>query len=140
MAEEYASYVAFYDDLNSHFLKRKFHDFSLGEFSIINAIESSDTKALHISQICEKTGIARLSVTPILRGLEERSLIRRLPDDEDGRRYLVAMSDKFYEKVADSDNYRENFFKEVYDNLSAEDQANFTNVIGKIRKIIEERI
>jgi len=124
--------------LNNSFRDRDRFELSVGELGVIHVIEASDNKALHISQICDLTGIARPSITPILRDLETRGLIRRITDSEDGRRYLVALTDKFYKRVEADENQRMMLFKEFIESLDKEELRAFTNIIDRIDEIAEK--
>ena len=124
--------------LNNSFRHRDRFELSVGELGVIHVIEASDNKALHISQICDLTGIARPSITPILRDLETRGLIRRITDSEDGRRYLVALTDKFYKSVEADENQRMMLFKEFIESLDKEELRAFTNIIDRIDEIAEK--
>ena len=139
--EQERDFLYFYNilnKLNKSFRNRDRFELSVGELGVIHVIEASETKALHISQICEMTGIARPSVTPILRDLETRGLIRRITDSEDGRRYLVALTDKFYEKVAEDENQRMKLFKEFIESLDKEELRAFSNIIGRIDEMADK--
>ena len=124
--------------LNQSFKGRDRFELSVGELGVIHVIEASEAKALHISQICELTGIARPSITPILRDLENRGLIRRITDSEDGRRYLVALTKKFYDSVEADEKQRMMLFKEFIEMLDKEELRTFSNIISCIDKIAEK--
>ena len=139
--EQDRDFLYFYNilnKLNKSFRNRDRFELSVGELGVIHVIEASESKALHISQICEKTGIARPSVTPILRDLENRGLIRRITDSEDGRRYLVALTDKFYEKVEADENQRMMLFKEFIEDLDKDELKAFSKIISRIDKMADE--
>jgi len=139
--EKEKDYLYFYNilnKLNSSFRNRDRFELSVGELGVIHVIEDSENKALHISQICEKTGIARPSITPILRDLEARGLIRRITDSEDGRRYLVALTDKFYEMVKADEDQRRMLFKEFVEALDKEELRAFSNMLGCMERIADK--
>ncbi len=137
MERDYLYFYNILNKLNKSFRDRDRFELSVGELGVIHVIEASENKALHISQICEKTGIARPSVTPILRGLETRGLIRRITDSEDGRRYLVALTDKFYHTVKEDEEQRMILFKEFIEALDKEELKVFSGIIGCIDKMAE---
>ena len=58
-------------------------------------IDHAGDGGIHPSEVSRRMSIARPSLTPILRELEAKGLIRRLPDPAAGRRCLLAATERF---------------------------------------------
>jgi len=140
MENSYLYLYNIFTKLNNAYKHMENTEFSVGELAVIHTIEDSEDKALHITQICERTDIARPSVTPILRGLEERGFIRRIIDQQDGRRYLVAMTESFYEIMDNDERRRKKLFKEFIESMNQDEIAVFLKLVERMESSVEKYI
>ena len=123
--------------LNRYFTNNEKFDLSAGEIAVLYTIEVSESQALHISQICDRTGIARPSITPILRRLEDRGFICRVSDDSDGRRYLVSMTERFHQIKKNNERRREMVFENLVKKLEPDEFKHFSGLLKKFEGIMD---
>lgn len=113
---------------------------SPGEFAVIWTVDRSEEKALHPSQICKHIGIARPSLTPILRELERKEFIGRRADSEDGRRYLVEVTEKCREIREKEIEEQMLVFDQLIGSLAPGELDTLLNILSKMEKNMEKRL
>jgi len=84
-------------------------------------------------------GMEATSLSRILKSMEEKKLIYREPNPEDGRSVLIKLTDKGKEKREVSKQSVIQFNRVVFDNISQEKINNFIEVTQVITKLINER-
>ena len=94
-----------------------------------------DTSGLTCSEITDRTLITKGTLTGVIDRLEQKGLVQRWGDDNDGRRIIVTLT-KAGERV-----YRREFPRYVeamnqrFDQLSRRDKANLTSLLGKVTEL-----
>ncbi|MCO5725331.1 MarR family winged helix-turn-helix transcriptional regulator [Robiginitalea marina] len=86
-----------------------------------------------------KMGMEATSLSRILKAMEEKGLIRRRPNPEDGRGVLIHLTDFGLEKRMDSKDVVLRFNEAVRQETTEEELEGFFAVIGKINQLISEK-
>jgi len=86
-----------------------------------------------------KMGMEATSLSRILKSMEEKGLIKRKPNPNDGRGVLIHLTDFGLEKRADSKNVVMRFNDVAEEHISKEKLKSFFEVIDTINKLITER-
>jgi DNA-binding MarR family transcriptional regulator len=111
-----------------------------GSMSIGFALLSIDKEhGTPSSQISNRMGMEATSFTRTLKTLEEKGLIVRKKNPEDGRGVLIYLTDLGKEKRALSKDTVLKFNEVVKQNISEEKLENFMEVAEKIAELINEK-
>jgi DNA-binding MarR family transcriptional regulator len=86
-----------------------------------------------------KMGMEATSLSRILKSMEERGLIERKPNPEDGRGVLIHLTDFGLEKRKDSKDVVLRFNEVVKEQLSKEQLKCFYQVMDTINQVISEK-
>ncbi len=86
-----------------------------------------------------KMGMEATSLSRILKSMEEKGLIERKPNPEDGRGVLIHLTDFGLEKRKDSKDVVLRFNEVVKDQLSKEQLKCFYEVMDTINQVISEK-
>lgn len=86
-----------------------------------------------------KMGMEATSLSRILKSLEEKGLINRKPNPNDGRGVLIHLTDFGLEKRELSKNAVLSFNNEVRDSISEDKMSAFFEVAETINKLISEK-
>ena len=86
-----------------------------------------------------KMGMEATSLSRILKSMEEKGLIERKPNPEDGRSVLIHLTDFGLEKRNDSKDVVLRFNEIVRSNVTKEDLRGFFAVAETINKLISEK-
>ena len=140
--EDYSAYIYHAFLRISRYLARTRHNSGLrpGEFGVLWLIEQSEEKALHPSTISRRMGIARPSLTPMLRELESRGLVRCRTDGSDGRKYLVEMTENCQEFRFGQRNRHMQLFDKLICNLDLKELDSLTQILHKIEESLQTEL
>lgn len=108
-----------------------------GEFGVIWTISQSEGKALYPSNISKRMGIARPSLTPLLRDLESKGFIQRRIDEHDGRKYLVELTDKCREHRAKHMERHKLLFNKLIGDLDQQEIDYLLRILQKIEENLQ---
>ena len=86
-----------------------------------------------------KMGMEATSLSRILKNMEEKGLIERRPNPEDGRGVLIHLTDFGLEKRADSKNVVLRFNEAVRAEVTQPQLEGFFAVVRKINQLISEK-
>tara|TARA_R110002012_G_scaffold322108_1_gene555902 strand:+ start:7980 stop:8435 length:456 start_codon:yes stop_codon:yes gene_type:complete len=86
-----------------------------------------------------KMGMEATSLSRILKSMEEKGLIKRKPNPNDGRGVLIHLTDFGLEKRKDSKDVVLRFNEVVKDNLTPEKLNSFFEVIEVINKLVSDK-
>ena len=86
-----------------------------------------------------KMGMEATSLSRILKSMEEKGLIERKPNPNDGRSVLIHLTDFGLEKRNDSKDVVLRFNEIVRSNVSKDDLRGFFAVVETINKLISEK-
>lgn len=86
-----------------------------------------------------KMGMEATSLSRILKSMEEKGLIERRPNPQDGRGVLIYLTDFGLEKRKDSKDVVLRFNEVVKNNLTEEQLNSFFEVMETINRLIGER-
>lgn len=86
-----------------------------------------------------KMGMEATSLSRILKNMEEKGLIERRPNPEDGRGVLIHLTDFGLEKRADSKNVVLRFNEAVRGEVTQSQLEGFFSVVQKINQLISEK-
>ncbi|MTI20347.1 MarR family transcriptional regulator [Fulvivirga sp. RKSG066] len=104
-------------------------------FVLLNISSKEGTPATKIAPLM---GLESRSLTRVLKNMEEKGLIFRKPDENDGRSVRIFLTDLGKEKKEVSRITVLTFNQAVRANISEDKLKVFFEVIGDINKIIEE--
>lgn len=97
-----------------------------------------DHGRLNISQI-SKLSVSRLpTTTKIIQRMEKESLIRSLPDENDGRVNVISLTPYGYEVLTESLERTQRLFLRMFDDISEEELETVNKVLGRLIKNIED--
>lgn len=97
------------------------------------------TKPLTQVEAAEVLGIRPQSVGPIIRQLEERGLIRRMPDDQDRRAHLLELTAAGRAEAAEARDFQRHYASQALSALSAEEKAALASTVAKVNASLTER-
>ena len=124
--------------ISRHFTRvRRNNGLTPGEFSVLWTIEQVEGQALHPAEISKRLGITRPSLTPILRDLEAQGLVQCRIDSEDGRRYLVEITDKCREFRIKQINRHKLLFDQLIGNLDQQDLEDLLRILHKLESNLQ---
>ena len=86
-----------------------------------------------------KMGMEATSLSRILKNMEEKGLIQRKPNPEDGRGVLIHLTDFGLEKRKDSKDVVLRFNEAIRAEVNQAQLDGFFTVIGKINQLISEK-
>ncbi|WP_298476870.1 MarR family transcriptional regulator [uncultured Maribacter sp.] len=86
-----------------------------------------------------KMGMEATSLSRILKSMEEKGLIKRKPNPNDGRGVLIHLTDFGLEKREDSKSVVLRFNEAVKNNVTEEQLKNFFEVTETINKLIADK-
>ncbi|WP_047415654.1 MarR family winged helix-turn-helix transcriptional regulator [Cellulophaga sp. Hel_I_12] len=86
-----------------------------------------------------KMGMEATSLSRILKSMEEKGLIKRKPNPNDGRGVLIHLTDFGLEKRKDSKDVVLRFNEVVKDNVTPEKLNSFFEVIDVINKLVSDK-
>lgn len=104
-------------------------------FVLLNISSSEGTPATKIAPLL---GLESRSLTRMLKSLEEKGLIFKVKDPNDGRSVRVYLTELGYEKKGIAIETVRAFNNIVFNNISKEKLNNFFEVINKVNLLIEE--
>ena len=105
-------------------------------FVLLNISSKEGTQATKIAPLM---GLEARSLTRVLKNMEEKGLIYRQPDANDGRSVRIFLTDKGKQKKEVSRTTVLTFNEQVRKEISAKKLEVFFDVIGEINKIIEDK-
>ena len=103
-------------------------------YVLLNISSSEGTPA---TKIAPQIGLESRSLTRMLKSLEERGLIYREKDPNDGRSVRVYLTELGYQKKGIAIETVKAFNKHVYENIPTEKLKSFFEVINHINNLIE---
>ena len=117
-------------------------------------IKRMNTTQLHIigylirhekEETCQKdleieTGLKKASITGALDSLADKGIIRREVAEDDRRKNIVKLTDKFNSFRRDFERIEDEFNKMITKNISNEEKELFIRVINKLQKNVGEVI
>lgn len=105
-------------------------------FVLLHIDEQNGTPATKIAPLM---GMEARSLTRMLAKLEEKKLIYRQPDENDGRMVRIFLTKEGLRKKAFSKEVVINFNKELYNNIPQEHLDSFFLVMDKIHEVINTK-
>lgn len=100
---------------------------------------SIDKEGTPSTTLGPKMGMEATSLSRILKSMEEKGLIERRPNPEDGRSVLICLTEFGQEKREVSKNVVLQFNETVKQSVPSEKLVHFFEVIGTINSLITER-
>ena len=142
MLKDYSAYIYHAFLRIGRYLSRTRHNSGLrpGECGVLWLIEQSEGKALHPSTISRRLGIARPSLSPMLRELESQGLICCRTDGSDGRKYLVEITEKCQEFRSGQRDWHIQLFDKLLCNLDSKELDCLTRVLHKIEEGLQTEL
>ena len=96
-------------------------------------------KGLPSTSLGPKMGMESTSLSRILKSLEERKLIKRNPNPEDGRGVIINLTEKGLEKREDSRQRVFTFNDRIKSEIESEKLSHFYNVTETILDLINDK-
>lgn len=108
-------------------------------FALMRILANAFPNDMGVMEIARQLGINAASVTRSVKEMEKENLILRRPDARDGRRNHVKLSAKGL-KVFEHIHQRGHELEcSLYSLISPEEMASAADVLGKLRRFIEEK-
>ena len=99
------------------------------------ALLSIEHKGISVTELGPKMGMESTSLSRLLNTMEERKLIKRTKNPEDGRGVIIKLTKFGKLKREDSKSVVMCFNKEIYKNLNNNEIKNFYKVINRISEV-----
>ncbi len=87
---------------------------------------------LRMKELADRMGVTTGTLTALADRLESKSLIRRAPNKEDRRSYLVELTDKGRERFLEHDKLHVQITREITAGLSPEETELFSAALSKM--------
>lgn len=113
------------------------HDGSFAMSHFLLNIDSQEGS--FASDIAPRLGTESTSLSRIIQSLEEKKLIKRIPEKEDKRKIKIVLTAKGKEKKELAKNIVKNFNQKVEQALGREKLCEFFKMIDRITELAEER-
>lgn len=97
-----------------------------------------DDEGIFVTDLAPRSGIEKTSLARILKSMEEKHLIKRVPDSKDRRKVKVYLTEAGKEKRKIAKKVVRKFNEKILASLSPVEKEIFFNTIDKINGIIEE--
>ncbi len=110
---------------------------SVNEFTVMEALYTK--KELSTQQIIDKILIPNSSLTYVLDTLQKRKYIKRVRDNHDKRRQLITLSKEGEELFKDIYQQHYSHMKEIFDELTIDQQQQLEHYLKIIGKKAEEK-
>lgn len=114
----------------------KFNSTMVMGFTLLSIDPKSGTPSTSLGP---KMGIEPTSLSRTLKNLEERGLITRKPNPEDGRSVLIVLTDDGLTMRNVSKDVVLNFYDAIHQKISVEELNIFFNVLQKINAIASDK-
>jgi len=89
---------------------------------------------LRMKELAEKTGVTTGTLTAMADRLEAKGLIRRAPNKEDRRSFLVELTDRGRERFLEHDKLHDQLTREITAALSAEEAAALASALLRMNR------
>lgn len=89
---------------------------------------------LRMKELAEKTGVTTGTLTAMADRLEAKGLIRRAPNKEDRRSFLVELTDRGRERFLEHDKLHDQLTREITAALSAEEAAALVSALSRMNR------
>lgn len=93
-----------------------------------------DRDELNPSQISERQGISRNTASALIRNLEKEGLVERHLDENDRRRFLIALTDPGRALVEDHASRHFRHINQCFDDLTGREQRTMSQLLEKLAK------
>jgi DNA-binding MarR family transcriptional regulator len=111
---------------------------SQGKFTVLMLLNRNPEQGVNPSELAERAGVTRATMTGLLEGLEREKLISRQGDRSDRRRAVVRMTPAARQFM---DTLLPDYYTRIHElmtDLSEEDKRHLTHLLNKIGKRIPE--
>lgn len=108
------------------------NELSPSELAVLWTLDHASDSAAYPSNISELMGIQRPSLTPLLRSLESKGLIERQPDQLDGRRSRIALTERCRDVRQRISRRRLERFSSLLDQLDDGEIAELARLLRKL--------
>jgi DNA-binding MarR family transcriptional regulator len=116
---------------------RSEHRFSLSQATVLGRLDRTGTMSIGDLAVAER--VRPQSMTQTVSDLQDDGLIERLSDPTDGRRTLVALTDRGLEVLEADRRQREGWLAEaINEDLSPDEQTVLGEAIDLIRRVAEK--
>lgn len=99
---------------------------------MLQFMEDSETQGCHLSELAHKLGIEAPSVTRKVQQLERYGLLRRVPDPEDRRAYVLETTKSGRKILSQLHQAKHAMFAEVLAGWPAEDRHSFAKLFYRL--------
>lgn len=109
---------------------------SMPQLVVLDAI--GRTGALGVSAVAAEAGLSQPTVSRALPALERAGLVRRRPDDGDGRASLLALTDEGHALVAETREWLNRRLDKLWAELTADERRVAPALLAKLVAFIDE--
>lgn len=109
---------------------------SMPQLVVLDAI--GRTGQLGVSAVAAEAGLSQPTVSRALPALERAGLVRRRPDDDDGRASVLALTDEGLSLVADTREWLNQRLADLWAELSAEERQAAPGLLAKLVTFIDQ--
>jgi len=105
---------------------------SQGKFTVLMLLNRNPERGVNPSELAEKAGVTRATMTGLLEGLEREKMISRQGDRSDRRRAVVRLTTSAREFL---DGMLPDYYTQVHElmvDLTEEDKHHLTQLLGKL--------
>ncbi len=105
---------------------------STAQMHTIEIVGHEEGSPLRMKELAKKMGVTTGTLTVMIDRLEQQGVLQRTPHHTDRRSYLIALTQKGQTLFVEHHQYHLRLTEEITATLSAEEQALFGAVLGKI--------
>ena len=126
------------DTLNAFECYLAKHGMSQGKFTVLMILNRNPDQGMNPSELADRAGVTRATMTGLLEGLEREKLISRQGDRSDRRRAVVRLSASARKML---DGMLPDYYSRLHDlmaDLSEDDKATLTALLTKIAQRVPD--
>jgi DNA-binding MarR family transcriptional regulator len=126
------------DTLNAFECYLAKHGMSQGKFTVLMILNRNPDEGMNPSELADRAGVTRATMTGLLEGLEREKLISRQGDRSDRRRAVVRLSAASRKML---DGMLPDYYSRLHDlmaDLTEDDKATLTGLLTKIAQRVPD--
>lgn len=99
--------------------------------------EVEERKGLNPSEISERQGTSRNTISSLIRELEDEGLVERHLNQEDRRKFIISLTPSGLTVVQEHSNRYMRMIAECFESLTAEERDQLRHILAKLAKNLE---
>ncbi|MBG9979431.1 MarR family winged helix-turn-helix transcriptional regulator [Facklamia lactis] len=113
------------------------HDLTEAKFSVMMLLSYEEDRTLSPSELAQKIGSKKSTITGIIKGMEELNYIRRVHKSEDKRTNYVQLTEQGLNKLKEFLPFNYHLVNQYFEVFSQEELKTYFKLANKLRKHLE---